>query len=92
MKIAEYFKYLMNYIEFSNNIYMTDIYKYNYYIRSDSTIRGKFNKKWYDEFEYCEYLIDKYKNTKLEESDKNMLLRVSIDSIYNFSLEQDDKN
>lgn len=86
MKIAEDFKFLVDIINHSNKIAVVPVYKYYYVLTENSAIRSGFNNNWLDEFNYCESLINIYKNTELEKIAIKRYIRPNVSCAINFNL------
>ena len=61
LRIAEDGKFFLSAIENSEQIYVIPDTKYYYYIRNGSTVHSGFTEIYYDEIEFCEELVERYK-------------------------------
>ena len=86
MKICEDFKFLLNYINKSNNILVIDKVVYNYLIRKDSAVNSNFNVSRLDEINFCKKLINKYYKTNNYVYSIKRFVRINVDLICNYSL------
>lgn len=78
MRIAEDMKFMVEVIERCTKIKVIKDEKYHYYLRKNSAVRSGFNDKWYDELNYCEVLIHKYKNSSLKNYAVKRFMRVNL--------------
>lgn len=65
MKIAEDMKFLIDYLSISNGVQILNEYKYYYYLRKGSAVHSGFNNSYFDEINYCRYLMNANKNSKM---------------------------
>lgn len=88
MKIAEDLDFLLRVFEKSSKVLLTNHYKYYYVIRNDSTVRT-LSTKTFDEFNYCNEVIEKYKNTSLEKYAIKHYVNVNISYAFNYDLNKE---
>ena len=89
MKIAEDLDFLLKVFENSNKILLTPHHKYYYVIRNDSAVRT-LSTKTFDEFNYCEEIIKKYKDTELEKYAIKHFVNVNMSYALNYDLGKDE--
>lgn len=89
MKIAEDLEFLLRIFESSSKIILTPFYKYYYIIRNNSMVRT-ISTKTFEEFQYCEKLIEQYKNTEIEKYAIKHYVNVNISYALNYDLSSDE--
>ena len=89
MKIAEDFKFLIEYIEKMNGSgIVIEETNYNYYIRKGSAIHSEFNNNWFHEIEFCRSLVNKYKGTEFEIYAIKRFVRINLSCASNFKIDR----
>ena len=92
MKIAEDFKYLIEYLKLCNDdekfILIPDRLYY-YYLRQGSAIRSGFDERWIDEINLCKTLINDSLNTEYYKYSIRRYIRINITCAIKFNLKKE---
>lgn len=85
MKIAEDLDFLLKVFENCDKIILIPNYSYYYRIRNNSAVRT-MSTKTFEEFKYCEGLIEQYKNTELEKYAIKHYVNVNMSYAFHYDL------
>lgn len=92
MKIAEDFKYIMDYfkkIKENDKVIIIPDRLYYYYLRQGSAIRSGFDNRWIDEIKLCEKYIEKFSKTDYYKYAIKRYVRINITCAIKFNLNKE---